>query len=137
VARAVKKDLIPAAIVLGGDPASMWCASAPLPPNIDEYLLAGYLRGAPIEFIDCVSQPLSVPANAEIVIEGYVDPNEHLPEGPFGDHTGYYTPVEPFPYFTSQPSPTARIPFTPTTIVGIPPRKMCGWAKPPSGFSCP
>ncbi|MGW8250007.1 MAG: UbiD family decarboxylase, partial [Anaerolineales bacterium] len=82
------KSLIPAAIVLGGDPASMWCASAPLPPNIDEYLLAGYLRGAPISFVDCVSQPLEVPAQAEIVIEGYVDPNEHRPEGPFGDHTG-------------------------------------------------
>jgi 4-hydroxy-3-polyprenylbenzoate decarboxylase len=89
VARQIQKDHIPAAIVLGGDPASMWCASAPLPPNIDEYLLAGYLRGAPVEFVDCVSQPLEVPAQAEIVIEGTIDPNEHLPEGPFGDHTGY------------------------------------------------
>ncbi|MBI3764180.1 MAG: UbiD family decarboxylase, partial [Chloroflexi bacterium] len=89
----------PAAVVLGGDPASMWCSSAPLPPNIDEYLLAGWLRGKPVEFVECVSQPLTVPANAEIVIEGYVDPNDRRPEGPFGDHTGYYTPVEPFPVF--------------------------------------
>ena len=121
VARASKKELIPAAIVLGGDPASMWCASAPLPPNIDEYLLAGYLRGAPVEFVNCVSQPLEVPAHAEIVIEGYVDPNDHLPEGPFGDHTGYYTPVEPFPVFHVTAITHREKPIYPTTIVGIPP----------------
>jgi 4-hydroxy-3-polyprenylbenzoate decarboxylase len=113
--------VIPAAIVLGGDPASMWCASAPLPPNIDEYLLAGYLRGAPVEFVDCVSQPLEVPAQAEIVIEGYVDPNEHRPEGPFGDHTGYYTPVELFPVFHVTALTHRKKPIYPTTIVGIPP----------------
>ena len=67
VAKVIEEDVIPAAIVLGGDPASMWCASAPLPPDIDEYLLAGFLRGSPVEFIDCISQPLEVPANAEIV----------------------------------------------------------------------
>lgn len=112
---------IPAAIVLGGDPASMWCASAPLPPNIDEYLLAGWLRGRPVEFVKCVSQPLEVPAQAEIVIEGYVDPNEHLPEGPFGDHTGYYTPVEPFPVFHITAITQRRNAIYPTTIVGVPP----------------
>ncbi len=121
VAREVKKDAIPAAIVLGGDPVSMWCASAPLPPNIDEYLLAGWLRGKPVEFVDCVSQPLEVPAHAEIVLEGYVDPNEHLPEGPFGDHTGYYTPVEPFPVFHLTAVTHRRDPIYPTTIVGVPP----------------
>ena len=121
VARVRQKEKIPAAIVLGGDPASMWCASAPLPPNIDEYLLAGYLRGAPVEFVDCISQPLEVPAHAEIVIEGYVDPNEHRPEGPFGDHTGYYTPVEPFPVFHVTAITHRRDPIYPTTIVGIPP----------------
>ena len=120
-ARAAKKDLIPAAIVLGGDPASMWCASAPLPPNIDEYLLAGYLRGAPVEFVQCVSQPLEVPAQAEIVIEGYVDPNDHLFEGPFGDHTGYYTPVEPFPIFHVTAITQRQDAIYPATIVGIPP----------------
>jgi len=112
---------IPAAIVLGGDPASMWCASAPLPPNIDEYLMAGYLRGAPVPFVDCLTQPLEVPAQAEIVIEGYVDPNEHMPEGPFGDHTGYYTPVEPFPVFHVTAITHRRDPIYPTTVVGIPP----------------
>jgi 4-hydroxy-3-polyprenylbenzoate decarboxylase len=112
---------IPAAVVLGGDPASMWCASAPLPPNIDEYLLAGWLRGRPVEFVRCVSQPLEVPAQAEIVIEGYVDTQDHAPEGPFGDHTGYYTPVEPFPVFRVTAVTHRRNPIYPTTIVGIPP----------------
>lgn len=112
---------IPAAIVLGGDPISMWCASAPMPPNIDEYLLAGWLRGKPVEFVKCVSQPLEVPAQAEIVIEGWVDPAEHLPEGPFGDHTGYYTPVEPFPVFHVTAITHRAQPIYPTTIVGVPP----------------
>jgi 4-hydroxy-3-polyprenylbenzoate decarboxylase len=116
-----KKDAIPAAVVLGGDPASIWCASAPLPPDIDEYLLAGYLRGKPIEFVDCVSQPLEVPAQAEIVIEGWIDPNDHFPEGPFGDHTGYYTPVEPFPVFHVTAITYRRDPIYPATVVGIPP----------------
>lgn len=121
VAKEIHEEKIPAAVVLGGDPASMWCASAPLPPDIDEYLLAGYLRGSPVEFIDCISQPLEVPANAEIVIEGYFNPNEHLPEGPFGDHTGYYTPVEPFPVFHVTAITHRSDPIYPTTIVGIPP----------------
>lgn len=121
VARQIEDERIPAAVVLGGDPASMWCSSAPLPPDIDEYLLAGYLRGKPVEFIDCVSQPLEVPANAEIVIEGYINPNEHLPEGPFGDHTGYYTPIEPFPVFHVTAVTHRSQPIYPTTVVGIPP----------------
>lgn len=121
IARANAFDKIPAAIVLGGDPASMWCASAPLPPDIDEYLLASYLRGAPVEFVDCLTQPLEVPAQAEIVIEGYVDPNDQRPEGPFGDHTGYYTPVELFPAFHVTAITHRQDPIYPATIVGIPP----------------
>jgi 4-hydroxy-3-polyprenylbenzoate decarboxylase len=121
VAREAKKPTIPAAIVLGGDPATMWCASAPLPPDLDEYLLAGWLRGKPVEFVDCVSQPLEVPAQAEIVLEGTVDPNEHLPEGPFGDHTGYYTPVERFPVFHLTALTRRAEPVYPTTVVGAPP----------------
>lgn len=120
-AQSKKINNIPAAIVLGGDPASMWCSSAPLPPEIDEYLLAGYLNGEAVPFVDCVSQPLSVPANAEIVIEGYVDPNDHRPEGPFGDHTGYYTPVEPFPVFHVTAVTHRKDPIYPATVVGIPP----------------
>jgi 4-hydroxy-3-polyprenylbenzoate decarboxylase len=112
---------IPAAVVLGGDPASMWAASAPMPPDLDEYLLAGWLRGKPVEFVKCVSQPLEIPANAEIVIEGYVDLTEYVEEGPFGDHTGYYTPQESFPVFRVTAITHRRNPIYPTTIVGIPP----------------
>jgi 4-hydroxy-3-polyprenylbenzoate decarboxylase len=120
-AQTAQQTQIPAAIVLGGDPASMWCASAPLPPEIDEYLLAGYLRGGPVEFVDCVSQPLEVPAQAEVVIEGYVDLTDYRPEGPFGDHTGYYTPVESFPTFKVTAITQRKDPIYPATVVGIPP----------------
>ena len=129
VARAARKEQIPAAVVLGGDPASIWCASAPLPPNIDEYLLAGYLRGEPVEFVPCLTQPLEVPARAEIVIEGYVDPNEHLPEGPFGDHTGYYTPVEQFPVMHVTAITHRESPIYPATVVGIPPMEDAWMGK--------
>ena len=80
--------------------ATRWCrtrASAPLPGDIDEYLFAGFLRGERVEMVDCLTVPLQVPAHAQIVLEGYLEPGERLPEGPFGDHTGFYTPVEPFP----------------------------------------
>jgi 4-hydroxy-3-polyprenylbenzoate decarboxylase len=120
-ARQVQSGQIPAAVVLGGDPASMWSASAPLPPNIDEYLLAGYLRGKPVEFVNCISQPLEVPARAEIVIEGIIDLSDHRPEGPFGDHTGYYTPVDLFPAFHVTAITHRRNPVYPATVVGIPP----------------
>jgi 4-hydroxy-3-polyprenylbenzoate decarboxylase len=112
---------IPAAIVLGGDPAQMWCASAPLPPGIDEYLLAGWLRGKPVTFVNCVSQPLEVPADAEIVIEGYVDPKDQRLEGPFGDHTGFYTPADYFPAFHVTAITHRQNPVYPATIVGKPP----------------
>ena len=120
-ARALQQPRIPAAVVLGGSPAAMWCSSAPLPPEIDEYLLAGYLNGAPVEFVDCVSQPLQVPAQAEIVLEGYVDLTDYRDEGPFGDHTGYYTPVERFPTFHLTALTCRRQPIYPATVVGIPP----------------
>lgn len=129
VAKQLQKEQIPAAIVLGGDPASIWCASAPLPPNIDEYFLAGYLRGTPVTFVDCVSQPLEVPAQAEIVIEGYIDSNDHRLEGPFGDHTGYYTPIELFPVFHVTALTHRREPIYPTTIVGIPPMEDAWMGK--------
>lgn len=112
---------IPAAVVLGGDPCSIWSASAPLPPGIDEYLLAGWLRGAPVPMVECVSQPLEVPANADIVIEGTVDPADQRLEGPFGDHTGYYTPVERFPALHVTAITHRRDPIYPATVVGIPP----------------
>ncbi len=112
---------IPCAVALGGDPASMWCASAPLPLNMDEYLLAGYLRGKPVEFVRCVSQPIEAPAEAEIIIEGYVDPEEHAMEGPFGDHTGFYTPADLFPVFHVTAVTHRSEAIYPTTVVGKPP----------------
>ena len=85
------------AIAIGCDPVVSYAASAPLPGDIDEYLFAGFLRGERVEMVDCLTVPLQVPAHAQIVLEGYVEPGERAPEGPFGDHTGFYTPVEPFP----------------------------------------
>ena len=120
---------IPAAIVLGGDPASMWCASAPMPPELDEYMLAGYLRGAAVEFLPCVSQPLEVPAQAEIVLEGYVDLTDYRPEGMFGDHTGYYTPIERFPTFKLTAVTHRRNPIYPAIVVGIPPMEDAWMGK--------
>jgi 4-hydroxy-3-polyprenylbenzoate decarboxylase len=121
VARERAVERIPAAVVLGGDPATLWSASAPLPPDIDEYWLAGWLRGSPVPFVDCVTQPLQVPANADVVIEGYVDPTDQRPEGPFGDHTGYYTPVEDFPAMHVTAITRRAHPIYPATVVGVPP----------------
>jgi len=121
VAREIEKESIPIAVALGGDPAEMWCGSAPLPPNIDEYLLAGWLRGKPVQFVKCITQPLEVPSDAEIVIEGTLDPNEHVMEGPFGDHTGFYTPAEPFPVMHITAITHRAQPVYPATVVGKPP----------------
>ena len=121
VAREGGQEKIPVAISLGGDPAVMWCGSAPLPPGIDEFLLAGWLRGKQVELVRCLTQPLEVPANAEIVIEGYVDPAESRLEGPFGDHTGFYTPPAPYPVLHITAVTHRKDPIYPTTIVGKPP----------------
>ena len=121
VAHDIGADRIPVAVALGGDPAEIWSASAPLPPDIDEYMLAGWLRGKPVELVRCVTQPLEVPADADIVIEGYVDPNEKRTEGPFGDHTGYYTPPDLYPVMHVTAITHRRRPIYPTTIVGRPP----------------
>jgi 4-hydroxy-3-polyprenylbenzoate decarboxylase len=116
-----QQQRVPVAVVLGGDPAAMWCGSAPLPPGIDEYLLAGWLRGKPVSFVKCVSQDLEVPAHAEIVIEGWFDPNEHRTEGPFGDHTGFYTPPDLFPVMHITAITHRHDAIYPTTLVGKPP----------------
>jgi 4-hydroxy-3-polyprenylbenzoate decarboxylase len=112
---------IPVAVSIGGDPAVMWSGSAPLPPGVDEFLLAGWLRGRPVELVECVSQPLKVPADAEIVIEGYVDPTESRSEGPFGDHTGFYTPPDEYPVLHITAVTHRKDAIYPTTVVGIPP----------------
>lgn len=121
LAREQGQGQIPVAISLGGDPAVMWSGSAPLPPGIDEFLLAGWLRGKPVELVPCVTQPLEVPAHAEIVIEGFVDPAETRLEGPFGDHTGFYTPPDPYPVLHITAVTHREHPIYPTTIVGKPP----------------
>jgi 4-hydroxy-3-polyprenylbenzoate decarboxylase len=122
-------ERLPVAVSLGGDPAVMWCGSAPLPPDVDEFLLAGWLRGRPVALVKCVSQPLEVPADAEIVIEGYVDPAESRAEGPFGDHTGYYTPVADYPVMHVTALTHRRDPIYPATVVGRPPMEDCWMGK--------
>jgi 4-hydroxy-3-polyprenylbenzoate decarboxylase len=111
------------AITLGGDPALTYAATAPLPPNIDEFLFAGFLRRSPVELVKCETIDLEVPADSEIVIEGYIDPFEERMEGPFGDHTGYYSLAEPYPVFHVTCITMARDPIYPATIVGIPPQE--------------
>ena len=113
---------MPVAIFLGGDPVFPFAATAPLPDGLDEFLLAGYLRKKSIELVKCETSDLEVPANADFVIEGYVDPREPLrEEGPFGDHTGYYTLPEPYPVFHITAITHRKGAFYPATIVGIPP----------------
>jgi 4-hydroxy-3-polyprenylbenzoate decarboxylase len=113
---------MPVAIFLGGDPVFPFAATAPLPDGLDEFLLAGYLRKKSIELVRCETSDLEVPANADFVIEGYVDPREPLrEEGPFGDHTGYYTLPEPYPVFHITAITHRRDAIYPATIVGIPP----------------
>ena len=113
---------MPVAIFLGGDPMYPFAATAPLPDGLDEFLLAGYLRKKSIELVRCETVDLEVPANADFVIEGYIDPTEPLrDEGPFGDHTGYYTLPEPYPVFHITAITHRRDAVYPATIVGIPP----------------
>lgn len=117
-----QKKRMPVAVFLGGDPIYPFCATAPLPDGLDEFLLAGYLRRKSIELVKCETNDLEVPANADIVIEGYVDPAEPLRiEGPFGDHTGYYSLPEPYPVFHITAITHRRNAVYPATIVGIPP----------------
>jgi 4-hydroxy-3-polyprenylbenzoate decarboxylase len=113
---------MPVAIFLGGDPVFTFAATAPLPDGLDEFLLAGYLRKKSVELVKCETNDLEVPANADFVIEGYVDPKEPLrEEGPFGDHTGYYTLPEPYPVFHVTAITHRKNAVYPATIVGMPP----------------
>lgn len=113
---------VPVAVVLGGDPAITYAATAPLPDGVDELALAGFLRRRPVELVKCKTQDLEVPADADFVLEGYVDPTEPLvTEGPFGDHTGYYTPRDQYPAFHVTCITRRRDPIYPATVVGRPP----------------
>jgi len=114
-------ERMPVAVSLGGDPCYAYMATAPLPPHTDECLLGGFLRGKAVPLVKCKTIDLEVPADAEIVLEGYVDPSETCTEGPFGDHTGFYTPPDTFPVFRLTAITHRRSPIYPTTIVGMPP----------------
>ncbi len=113
------------AISLGGDPAITYAASAPLPENIDEMILAGFLRRKSVELVKCETVNLEVPACAEIVLEGYVNPGETRLEGPFGDHTGYYSLPDQYPVFHLTCITHRKNPIYPTTVTGKPPREDC------------
>ncbi len=120
-ARERKRARMEVAVALGGDPACLFSAVAPLPPGIDEMLFAGFIRKEPVRLVKARTVDVYVPADAEIVLEGYVDPEERRVEGPFGDHTGYYSMPEPFPVFHVECLTMRAKPVYPATIVGIPP----------------
>jgi 4-hydroxy-3-polyprenylbenzoate decarboxylase len=116
---------MPVAVALGGDPVYAYSATAPLPENVDEYMLAGFLRKKRVELVKCISQPdVEVPVDADFVIEGFVDPlDELLWEGPFGDHTGYYSLPDWYPKFHITAITHRKNAVYPATIVGIPPQE--------------
>ncbi|OAT85544.1 menaquinone biosynthesis decarboxylase [Desulfotomaculum copahuensis] len=115
------REPLPVAVAIGADPAVIYAATAPLPAGIDEMLFAGFLRKEPVELVRCVTVDLEVPARAEIVLEGYVDPEETRLEGPFGDHTGYYSLADQYPVFHLTCVTHRKDPVYPATIVGRPP----------------
>ncbi len=115
-----KGEKIEVAIIIGGEPATVFSGVAPVPEGLDKYLFAGIARKKGIKTVKCKTIDLEVPANAEIVLEGYVDPLDIRDEGPFGDHTGYYTPKEPFPTFTLTGVMQRKKPIYLTTVVGKP-----------------
>ncbi len=116
-------ERLPVAIAFSCPPTVTYAASAPLPADIDEYLFAGFLAGHRVEMVDCLTVPLQVPANAHIVLEGWLEPGERMPEGPFGDHTGFYTPIEDFPVLTVDVMTMQKDPVYQSIIVGRPPQE--------------
>jgi len=116
---------MPVAVALGGDPVYAYAATAPVPENVDEFMLAGFLRKKKVELVKCISQPdVEVPADADFIIEGFVDPDDELIwEGPFGDHTGYYSLPDWYPKFHITAITHKKNPIYPATIVGIPPQE--------------
>ena len=114
-------DRLDVAVALGGDPVTVWSGSMPLPPDIDEFVAAGFIRGKPVELVKCKTNDLEVPAQAEIVLEGYVIPGEIRSEGPFGDHTGYYSLEDDYSVFHVEAITHRKDPIYPTTMVGRPP----------------
>ena len=115
------KDRMDVAVAIGSDPATMYSAILPLPPDLDEMLIAGFIRSSPVEMVKCQTCDLEVPANAEIVLEGYVPLDELRTEGPFGDHTGFYSLADEYPVFHVTCVTQRKEPVYATTIVGPPP----------------
>ncbi len=118
---AEKREPLPAAVVIGADPGTILAAVTPVPDTLSEYQFAGLLRGAKVELADCLTVPLKVPAEAEIVLEGHVSLTDYGDEGPYGDHTGYYNAVEPFPVFTVSAMTMRKQPIYLSTFTGRPP----------------
>lgn len=116
-----KSEPLPCAVVLGADPGTILAAVTPVPDTLSEYQFAGLLRGKKVSLVDCVTQPLKVPAHAEIVLEGYVSLDDYADEGPYGDHTGYYNSVEQFPTFTITAITMRKDPIYLSTYTGRPP----------------
>ncbi|EGY00165.1 3-octaprenyl-4-hydroxybenzoate carboxy-lyase [Nitrospirillum viridazoti Y2] len=116
-----KREPLPAAVVLGADPGTILAAVTPVPETLSEYQFAGMLRGKKVDLVDCKTVPLKVPAQAEIVLEGYVSLDEYADEGPYGDHTGYYNSVEKFPVFQVTAITMRRDPIYLSTFTGRPP----------------
>ena len=115
------KKRMDVAVAIGSDPATMYSAILPLPPDLDEMMIAGFLRGKPVEMVKCEMSDIEVPANAEIVLEGYLELGESRSEGPFGDHTGFYSLEEDYPVFHVTCVTQRKNPIYATTIVGPPP----------------
>ncbi|AEF83497.1 menaquinone biosynthesis decarboxylase [Leadbettera azotonutricia] len=122
-------ERMPVAVALGCDPAVIYAATAPLPEGVWELLFAGFLRGKGAEFCKATLSDLLIPADAEFVLEGYVDPAESRIEGPFGDHTGFYSLQDEYPVFHLERITRRKNPVYPATIVGIPPKEDCWMAK--------
>jgi 4-hydroxy-3-polyprenylbenzoate decarboxylase len=116
-----RPEPFPAAVVIGADPGTILAAVTPVPDTLSEYQFAGLLRGQKVELVDCKTVPLKVPATAEIVLEGHVSLDQYGDEGPYGDHTGYYNSVEPFPVFTVSAITSRRTPIYLSTFTGRPP----------------
>lgn len=119
--KAEKHAPLPVAVVLGADPGTILAAVTPIPDTLSEYQFAGLLRGRKLELVDCRTVPLKVPAEAEIILEGHVSLDDYRDEGPYGDHTGYYNSVEPFPVFTISAITRRRAPIYLSTFTGRPP----------------
>ncbi|MCI0597423.1 MAG: menaquinone biosynthesis decarboxylase, partial [candidate division Zixibacteria bacterium] len=123
------KKRMEVAAVIGTDPATMFSAACPLPSGIDEFMMAGFLRREPVPLVPCKTISLEVPAEAEIVLEGYVEEGDTRTEGPFGDHTGFYSRAKPFPVFHMTCMTHRRNPVYVTTVVGRPPMEDCHIGK--------